>query len=209
MKYFNFSYVLCFLFIYGYTLAGFGLAFNVLFQLSHKMIDATFQPWQTLIGTFRLTFGGNDPLQLISDDAFYDVYSEDCGNKVASVYSIYIIFSFGTIVLWTNMFTASLTNTIESYKFLSKRSILTRCRWLKLCYLLDNCVLLLKLRHVVAPYRMERKGRRLLMHVPKQPTTDKSEILHKTSERLLKLEAQNNFIKGRSFRLIHNTLVCA
>jgi hypothetical protein len=176
MKYYNFSFVFYFIFIYSYALLGFGLAFDVLFQFSDTMINATHQPWQTLITTLQLTFGYGDPLALISDSDFIGTYS-DVGGDPGLVYFVYIIYVLGTAILMMNIFGAWLTNTTE-LPLMTKWSTIRSANVLKFCYcILHKFPWMLRLCQLTAPYRIEVEDGRLKMHVRKPTTVDRNELL--------------------------------
>lgn len=202
MKYYNFSYILCFILLYSYALLGFGLAFDVLFQLSDKMINATYQPWKTLISAFQLSFGDGDPLQSISDKDFFGTYSDDGGDP-GLVYFVYIIYVLGTAVLLINIFNASLTNTTEK-PLMTKWSVMRRVHQLTFCYcILSKMPRMLEICDLFRPYRIEAKDGRLQMYVRKQPIIDRNDLLHDIHDLLLKQLA-----KGMSRSSEHRTLTC-
>jgi hypothetical protein len=198
MKNYNFSYILCFLFIYCCILLGFGLAFHVMFQLSSKMEgNEALQPAGTLRSVLQLWFGDGNPLNLINDTDFFADYSSD-GGKPELVYGIYVIYVFGTVILLNTLLTASLTNVAES-NHMSRIEIAWRVQVLRVCYWMERRKpWIVKMRHRVSPYRMVNKDGRLWMHVPKQPITDKNDLLRDIYDILLKQQAQKNPSNGKS-----------
>ena len=193
-------YIAWLLFMFCFLMIGFGFAFYVLFRLSATVSLKYAAPWKTIFAMFDLWTGMESPL----DEDFEADYTAD-GVSSLFIYVLYVLYVIGASVMFLNITTATLTNTLEDRL---EETRLWRKRAIQLATWFERrCPCFRRISRFMSPYRItgddQWKGR-LMMHVPRTSTNDRSDMIIEMSKAIDRLERKLERQMFTAIKEIHN-----